>query len=83
MGCDLGGGLNRFDPAKRRFVTYRHDPKNPGSLSSDTVPCLLLDRQGVLWLGTLGGGLNRFDSKTGRFTRYRNDPTILEAWSTT
>ena len=48
-----GGGLNRFDPATRRFVAYRHDPKNPASLSDDSgATCLLLDRQGVLWVGT-------------------------------
>ena len=74
IGTYYGGGLNRFDPATRRSVTYRHDPKNPGSLSNDVVLCLLLDRQGVLWAGTDGGGLNRFDSTTGRFTAYRNEP---------
>ena len=54
--------------------TYRHDPKNPHSLSSNTVFCMLYDRQGILWLGTEGGGLNRFDSRTGRFAKYRNHP---------
>ena len=29
VGTYYGGGLNRFDPATQRFVTYRHDPKNP------------------------------------------------------
>ena len=59
----------------RQSVTYRHDPKNPGSLSNDVVLCLLLDRRGVLWAGTDGGGLNRFDSTTERFSVYRSDPT--------
>ena len=38
------------------------------------VVSLLVDRRGVLWVGTQQGGLNRFDAKTGRFSVYRNDP---------
>ena len=55
-----------------RFFAYRHDPKNPASLSSDAVLSLLIDHQGTLWVGTQGGGLDRFDSRTGRFTSYLN-----------
>ena len=40
---------------------------------------LLLDRQGVLWVGTQDGGLNRFDRNSGRFTTYRVEPKTARA----
>ena len=66
-------GLLRFDPRTRRFKTYRHDPDDPLSLSSDIVPRLLVDRGGTLWVAT-ADGLNRFDAATERFTVYKLDP---------
>ena len=66
-------GLLRFDPRTRRFKTYRHDPDDPFSLSSDIVPRLLVDRGGTLWVAT-ADGLNRFDAATERFTVYKLDP---------
>jgi ligand-binding sensor domain-containing protein/signal transduction histidine kinase len=69
----LGGGLNKFDREKNRFVHYRQDKKKPGSLSDDFVNCLTEDSGGNLWIGTETGGLNRLDMKTGRFTSYIYD----------
>jgi diguanylate cyclase (GGDEF)-like protein len=69
-----GGGLNRYDPGSGRIARFFHDPKNPGSLSSNTVLSLEQDRRGRIWVGTWAGGLNRFDPETGKFTRYRHDP---------
>ena len=62
-----GGGLNRIDPGSARagpptstpFKRYRHDPRDPSSLSSDEVLSILEDRSGSLWIGTHSGGLNR------------------------
>ena len=75
-----GGGLSRYDAAKRRFATYRHDPARDDSLPHDDVRALLETRTGALWVGTLGGGLARLDRETGRFTRFRHaadDPASL------
>ncbi len=63
-----GGGLNRLEPdhgelgseaPRGPFRRYRHDPRDPGSLSSDEVLSILEDHAGTLWIGTHGGGLNR------------------------
>lgn len=67
-----GGGLVHFNRQNGKFTTYRHDPMNPNSLSSDVIVSLFLDHQKKLWIGTYFGGLNRFDGKN--FTRYVNDP---------
>src|SRR5262245_49264333 len=65
-------GLNRYDGY--RFEVFLHDPARPGSLSNDSVQCLLVDRQRRLWVGTEGGGLNRFDAATRTFAVFSNDP---------
>jgi ligand-binding sensor domain-containing protein/DNA-binding CsgD family transcriptional regulator len=74
------GGLARLDPGAGTIVRYRHDPRDPNSLSNNKVNALWADTDSpdVLWIGT-HQGLNRFDTRTGRWTRYLNDP--LEAHS--
>ena len=65
-------GLNRYDG--NAFVVYKHNPNNPGSLSSNFVLDLMEDDQGYLWIATDFGGVNKFDPATERFVRYRHDP---------
>ncbi len=67
------GGLHRYDPVSGKSQTYRHDEKDPASLSDDWIWHLIEDRHGMLWLATMNG-LERFDRSTGRFTHFRNDP---------
>lgn|GEM_PF-858546 len=60
----MGGGINCvIRPSKKndpvRFVSYMHDPKDPNSLSNDTVMEIYKDRNGELWIGTEGGGLDK------------------------
>ncbi len=47
----------RLDRATWTFTTYRHDPADPDSLTSDTVQVIEEDGSGRLWLGTWDGGL--------------------------
>ena len=71
LGSDQG--LARFDPATGTFRRWRHDPRQPGSLSHDAVRSILADpRQPgrFLWIGTAGGGLNRFDIDSGTFAHF-------------
>ncbi len=67
-----GGGLNYFNIKTKKFTHYRHQSKNPNSLSHDSVWSLLEDSRGNLWIGTIGGGLNHFNVKTKQFTHYRH-----------
>src|SRR5262245_9528684 len=60
-------GLIRYDGYN--YITYRHDPDNPQSLSDDDITALHEDHAGNLWIGTFGGGLNKFDPAQGVFTR--------------
>ncbi|CAM2069420.1 Response regulator [Sulfidibacter corallicola] len=63
------------DSPRGRYVTYRHDPGNPRSLSHDMVYSIHQDRDGHLWIAT-GDGLNKFDpdSPEAGFLHYRRDP---------
>ncbi len=60
-----GGGVCRLDAAasalagRPRFVSYRTDPGDAHSISTDGARTLLADRGGVVWVGTWTGGLNR------------------------
>ncbi|QTA80083.1 Two component system response regulator/histidine kinase, PAS fold-containing [Desulfonema limicola] len=65
-------GLDRYDGYN--FISFRHDPENPNSLSSSGVNTIWQDNTGILWFGTLNG-LTRFDPQSGNFKRYLNDNT--------
>jgi len=67
-------GFYSFDITTREFVKYKHDPKQPGSLTNDEIRWLMQDKNGIVWIGTKGGGLNRFDPNTEKFTHFKNDP---------
>lgn len=65
-------GLQRYDGYG--FLTFRHDPSDPASLSDNTINALTLGPDGALWIGTSVGGLDRLDPVTQRFTHFANDP---------
>lgn len=71
LGSDQG--LARFDPRTGTFRHYRHDPRDPRSLSNDAIRAILPDPQRpdrYLWIGTAGGGLNRLDVDSGTFRSF-------------
>jgi DNA-binding NtrC family response regulator/sugar lactone lactonase YvrE len=81
------GGLVRFDTKRGTYHTFRHNPRDPRSLSSNIVSYVYEDRRGALWVGTYGGGLNRFvpaagataetegKGVSGTFLRYMHNPS--------
>jgi signal transduction histidine kinase/ligand-binding sensor domain-containing protein/DNA-binding response OmpR family regulator len=68
-----GGGLSILDRKPPKFISYRHENFNPGSLSNDHVWSILEDSDGELWVGT-NNGLNRLDRMSGRFAHFFNNP---------
>ena len=65
------GGLNRLDPTGRLTV-FRHDAKDPHSLSHDRVLAVLEDDAQRLWVAT-ADGLDLFDRESATFVRYARD----------
>src|SRR5215469_6377331 len=68
-------GLELYRYDGYHVVTYRNDPLDPNSLSPSRLECIYIDKQDMIWLGTVGSGLDRFDPSTGFVTHYRNDPS--------
>jgi signal transduction histidine kinase/ligand-binding sensor domain-containing protein/DNA-binding response OmpR family regulator len=68
-----GGGLIYFNRESGNFTSFKHDPRDPNSLSSDVIVSLCFDHEKKLWIGTFYGGLNCYDGKT--FTHYSHDPS--------
>lgn len=63
--CSDYGGLNYFDIGKNTFKYFK---SAPGSLSSNILKDLYLDKE-VLWIGSHLGGLDKMDLKSGKITR--------------
>jgi signal transduction histidine kinase/ligand-binding sensor domain-containing protein len=68
------GGLNMFDPITGTFSHFAYDPNDPNSISHNDIRDVLVDRTGVLWIGTRGGGLNVLDLKPKKFVNLIRDP---------
>jgi signal transduction histidine kinase/ligand-binding sensor domain-containing protein/DNA-binding response OmpR family regulator len=64
-------GLNRFDGYN--FTTFRNDPADSTSLSSNEISAIFEDSKGRFWVGTRAAGLQLFDRSTGKFKRFFKD----------
>jgi signal transduction histidine kinase/ligand-binding sensor domain-containing protein/DNA-binding NarL/FixJ family response regulator len=62
------GGLDYFDG--KRFVHYKHNDAQPGSISEDRVCAITEDDRHHMLVGTLSAGFNDFDRNTQTFTHY-------------
>lgn len=69
--CSKGTGLIRMSPSgdgKYSFTFFRHDNRNPMSISSDNAYCSVEDNEGNIWVATYGGGVNIMKrQKNGRY----------------
>ena len=74
-----GGGITHFNHSVLARRHLRHDPSDPGSLSSDRIRFLLQSRSGDLWIGTVESGLNRLRPGHPVVTRFLNDPKDLSS----
>ena len=69
-----GGGLCRFDKARRRFIRYG------STIHSDFINSLLEDSQGRIWVGSNDHGAWVYDPRTGKvllLTAMTRDPGSL------
>ena len=53
-----GGGVNKFDRRKQKFIRYQHDPNNANSLSGNFINSLHQDSEGNILIGTRDQGLD-------------------------
>jgi ligand-binding sensor domain-containing protein len=71
-------GLNKYDGTK--FIIFRYDSSDLGTLSNNTIRSIYEDSNGVLWVGT-DNGLNKYNRETNSFTHYFYDPDNLSSIS--
>ena len=72
-GLSKGTGLKRTNQNTGKVTVFKHDLKDPYSLSDDKVYSVFRDRKENLWIGTFSG-LDRLDEQTGNFHHYRHEP---------
>ena len=52
-GLELqNGGLDKLVKGSASFIHYKPDPKNPKSISSQTIFAINEDQSGNLWVGS-------------------------------
>ena len=73
-------GLVRFNINTRKLYIFKNDPKDPHSLSNNTVYHILIDTKGAMWIAT-DGGLNKIlpgtENTLPRFTHWRTSNSGL------
>lgn len=62
-------GLQQIDPKTDALTTYRAEPTQPGSLSSNDVRTVFRDRTGTVWIGT-DNGINQLPAFPKTFQTY-------------
>ena len=60
-------GLNIMEIATGNITNFVPDNRNPNSLSSRSIRSILIDKQGVYWVGTFRGGVNKYDENFNHF----------------
>lgn len=68
------GGVNKMIRKEVMFELYRHDSKQPASLSPNPVNAIYEDSRKTLWIGTVEGGLNKRNADRKTFTHFVHQP---------
>jgi ligand-binding sensor domain-containing protein/signal transduction histidine kinase len=70
-------GVIVLDKEKQQFIKYRHDPKNPNSLSIDrNISAFCEDKEGNIWMGS-SNGIDIWHPATNKFTNYNGKNSNL------
>lgn len=62
-------GLYRINRNDNSITHYHHDPKNPYSISANSITDIVRDQNDNLWVSTYHASFNRLN-QDGRFTRF-------------
>lgn len=69
-------GLSILSLKDKTVQNYTHDPKDPYSIPSNEVHCILKDSNENIWVGT-NRGISLFNEKTGTFTSFKNNKSDI------
>lgn len=69
-------GVYRLDIDNKSVDQFIHDPKDPKSISSNSLFRIIEDRNDNIWISSLGGGLNVLrHGEKDKFDIYKMEPT--------
>ncbi len=66
-------GVRMLDADGKRVRSLRAAPDSPDSLGHDAVRSLLVDRSGLVWVGTRGGGASTYNPRSRVITRMASE----------
>lgn len=67
-----GSGIFRYNPQKKAWKNYKHDPAKMNSLSNDKVIDIFVDSKQRLWFATEGQGICKYNYETDDFSTIDN-----------
>jgi len=68
-----GGGLNKFDWRKEKFIRQNFSLKNFSGIHKDYINKVFWDNEGKLWIGTDNDGLYTLNIKTNSIQHFIHD----------
>lgn len=71
-------GLIRLVTGSNDVVQYRHDDKDPNSVSSDFIYALETDDHQNIWMAAYNGGLCSYNIITGKFRRFGKEDGLSD-----
>ncbi|WP_420151009.1 two-component regulator propeller domain-containing protein [Spirosoma sp.] len=66
-------GLNCYSQRLNQFISYQSRPDEAGALHAESIHSFLVDRTGLIWVGSLNSGLNK-QSRLAKFPLLSNSP---------
>jgi signal transduction histidine kinase/ligand-binding sensor domain-containing protein/DNA-binding response OmpR family regulator len=66
----MTSALGILDLPTRSYRFIRHNPRDPFSLSFNSIQKIFRDEGGLIWLGTSGKGLSKYNPKLREFNAY-------------
>lgn len=63
-------GLNAYDYAHNRFISYRHDEKDPKSIITNDITDITVADNGNIWISTYWKGVEYYNKENGEFVHY-------------
>ena len=76
-----GGGLYKYDKAKKKMSVYISNASNPSSISDNIITVIYEDGKNNLWIGTNAGGLNLYDYKEDKFYHFHYNQRDINSLS--
>jgi ligand-binding sensor domain-containing protein len=73
-----GFGLQRLDLANQQRRSFKLDQNVPGGLADSAISTLLMDRSGLLWIGTRTRGISLTDTASAPFLMLRTTDHVHE-----